>query len=173
MPLITRKGSYNLHQGNPRTVFEAFCTLTATGTPSSTPTASPRLPMSLQPPSPSRLTPLELVGALVTSAAVACARPPSALCGAKFKRFLPRLIRHAAFARVVAGLHTAMVEPAGAGLFSRGPPGSSQPLETLSCVFLLGAVTLAFLRAALACSRLLWRTLLTLSWALSIRSTTL
>ena len=31
MPLITRKGSYNLHQGNPRTVFEAFCTLTATG----------------------------------------------------------------------------------------------------------------------------------------------
>ena len=61
-------------------------TLTAIGMPSSTHTASPRLPMSLQPPSPSRPTPLELVGALATSAAVACAKPPSAPCGAKFKR---------------------------------------------------------------------------------------
>ena len=43
-------------------------------------------PLSLQPPSPSRLTPLVLVGVLATSAAVACARPPSAPCGAIFER---------------------------------------------------------------------------------------
>ena len=61
-------------------------TLTAMGTPSSTLTASTRLPTSLQPPSPSRPTPLELVGALATSAAAACARLPSAPCGAKFER---------------------------------------------------------------------------------------
>ena len=63
-------------------------TLTATGTPSLTPTASPRLPRLLQPPSPSRLLPLVLVGVLATSAAVACARPLSAPCGAKSERLL-------------------------------------------------------------------------------------
>ena len=74
-------------------------TLTATGTPSSTPTASLRLPLSLQPPSPSRLTPLELVGVLATSAAVASAKPPSApngvtsesssrVCSARCRRLL-------------------------------------------------------------------------------------
>ena len=54
-----------------------------TGTLSSMHMASPRLPVALRPPSPSRPTPLELVGALATSAAAVCARPPSALCGGR------------------------------------------------------------------------------------------
>ena len=54
-----------------------------TGTLSSIHMASPRLPVALRPPSPSRLTPLELVGAPATSAADVCARPPSPLCGGR------------------------------------------------------------------------------------------
>ena len=54
-----------------------------TGTLSSMHMASPRLPVALRPPSPSRPTPLELVGAPATSAAAVCARPPSALCGGR------------------------------------------------------------------------------------------
>ena len=54
-----------------------------TGTLSSMHVASPRLPVALRPPSPSRPTPLELVGAPATSAAAVCARPPSALCGGR------------------------------------------------------------------------------------------
>ena len=42
-----------------------------------------RHPVALRPPSPSRPTPLELVGAPATSAAAVCARPPSALCGGR------------------------------------------------------------------------------------------
>ena len=61
-------------------------TLTPIETPSLTLMASPRLQAALQPPSPSLPTPLVLVGVLATSAAVACARPPSAPCGAKFER---------------------------------------------------------------------------------------
>ena len=61
-------------------------TLTPIGTPSSTLMASPRLPAAPQPPSPSRPTPLVLVGLLATSAAVACGRPPSAPYGSKFER---------------------------------------------------------------------------------------
>ena len=76
-------------------------TLTAIGMPSSTHTASPRLPMSLQPPSPSRPTPLELVGALATSAAVACAKPPSAPC--------PRCVSHATWPALVASLAVVLV----------------------------------------------------------------
>ena len=37
--------------------------------------------MALRPPSPSRLTPLELVGVLATSVAAVSAKPPSAPCG--------------------------------------------------------------------------------------------
>ena len=54
-----------------------------TGTLSSMHMASPRLPVALRPPLPSRPTPLELVGAPATSAAAVCARPPSALCGGR------------------------------------------------------------------------------------------
>ena len=54
-----------------------------TGTLSSMHMASPRLPVALRPPSLSRPTPLELVGAPATSAAAVCARPPSALCGGR------------------------------------------------------------------------------------------
>ena len=61
-------------------------TLTTTGTLSSMPTASPRLPALLQPPSPSRPTPLVKVGVLATSAAVACAKPPSAPCCAAHRQ---------------------------------------------------------------------------------------
>ena len=82
-------------------------TLTAIGMPSSTHTASPRLPMSLQPPSPSRPTPLELVGALATSAAVACAKPPSAPCGATSKR--PRCVSHATWPALVQSLAVVLV----------------------------------------------------------------
>ena len=61
-------------------------TLTTIGTPSSTPTALLCLLTAQQPPSPSRPTPLELVGALVTSAAAACASPSSAPCGERSER---------------------------------------------------------------------------------------
>ena len=54
-----------------------------TGTLSSMHMASPRLPVALRPPSPSRPTPLELVGAPATNAAAVCARPPSAPCGGR------------------------------------------------------------------------------------------
>ena len=87
---------------------------------------------------------LELVGAPATSAAVACAKPPSAPCGAKSRRAW-------LCARAVAGLHTAMVVPAGA------------PLVTLSCTC----------SCSLACLRLLWRSFSTLPWALSIWCTSL
>ena len=53
------------------------------GTLSSTHTASPRLLVAPRPPSPSRPTPLVLVGVLATSVAVASAKPPSAPCGGK------------------------------------------------------------------------------------------
>ena len=48
------------------------------------------------------LTALELVGALATSAAVACAKPPSAPCGAKFKR--PCRVSHATWPALVQSL---------------------------------------------------------------------
>ena len=60
-----------------------------TGTLSSTNTASPRLLVAPRPPSPSRPTPLELVGVLATSVAVASAKPPSAPCGGKFDVLSP------------------------------------------------------------------------------------
>ena len=82
-------------------------TLTAIGMPSSTHTASSRLPMSLQPPSPSRPTPLELVGALATSAAVACAKLSSAPCGARSKR--PCCVSHATWPVLVASLAVVLV----------------------------------------------------------------
>ena len=104
--------------------FRAFCTLSPglrdppalqrlrptpmmTGTLSSTHTASPRLPMSLQPSSPSRPTPLELVGVLATSAAVACAKPPSAPWGVRSKR--PRCVSHATRPALVASLAVVLV----------------------------------------------------------------
>ena len=62
-----------------------------TGTLSSTHTASPRLLVASRPPSPSRPTPLELVGVLATSAAVACAKPPSAPCGGRSDALSPVL----------------------------------------------------------------------------------
>ena len=61
-------------------------TLTTIGTSSSTPTALLRLLTAQQPPSTSRPTPLELVGAPVTSAAAACASPSSAECGERSER---------------------------------------------------------------------------------------
>ena len=64
-------------------------------------------PMSLQPPSPSRPTPLELVGALPTSAAVAFAKPPSAPCGVRSKR--PRRVSHATWPALVASLAVVLV----------------------------------------------------------------
>ena len=76
--------------------------LTTNGTPSSTPTALLRLLTAQQPPSPSRPTPLELVGAPVTSAAAACARPPSAPCGERSERPPP-------FLRAVRNLEPAAV----------------------------------------------------------------
>ena len=51
------------------------------GTHSLTHTASPHLLEAPRPPSPSRPTPLELVGVLATSAAAVSAKPPSAPCG--------------------------------------------------------------------------------------------
>ena len=52
-------------------------------------------------------------------------------------------------------------------------PGSRQLLETLSRVFQPGDATLAYMSDILACPRLPWRILSTLSRILSIRSTTL
>ena len=72
-----------------------------TGTLSSTHTASPRLLVAPRPPSPSRPTPLELVGVLATSVAVASAKPPSAPCGGKFDVLSPVLC---AFSAGVASL---------------------------------------------------------------------
>ena len=54
------------------------------GTRSLTHTASPHLLVAPRPPSPSRPTPLELVGVLATSVAVGSAKPPSAPCGGTF-----------------------------------------------------------------------------------------
>ena len=63
-------------------------TPTTNGTLSLTHTASPHLSVAPRPPSPSRLTPLELVGVLATSVAAVSARPPSALCGGTFNLLL-------------------------------------------------------------------------------------
>ena len=66
-------------------------TLTANGMPSSTHTASLRLPLSLQPPSPSRPTPLELVGVLAIAQnrqALHVARDLNALSGSRTPRRL-------------------------------------------------------------------------------------
>ena len=52
-------------------------------------TASPRLLVAPRPPSPSRPTPLVLVGVLATSVAVVSAKPPSAPCGGTFDLFPP------------------------------------------------------------------------------------
>ena len=57
------------------------------GTRSLTHTASPHLLVAPRPPSPSRPTPLELVGVLATSVAVGSAKPPSAPCGGTFDAF--------------------------------------------------------------------------------------
>ena len=59
------------------------------GTLSLTHTASPRLLVAPRPPSPSRPTPLVLVGVLATSVAVVSANPPSAPCGGTFDLFPP------------------------------------------------------------------------------------
>ena len=59
-------------------------TPTTNGTHSSTHTASPHLLVAPRPPSPSRPTPLELVGVLATSVVVVSAKPPSAPCGGTF-----------------------------------------------------------------------------------------
>ena len=61
------------------------------GTLSLTHTASSRLLVAPRPPSPSRPTPLELVGVLATSVAVASAKQPSAPCGGKFDVLSPVL----------------------------------------------------------------------------------
>ena len=63
-------------------------TPTTNGTLSLTHTASPHLSVAPRPPSPSRLTPLELVGVLATSVAVVSAKPPSAPCGGTFNLLL-------------------------------------------------------------------------------------
>ena len=76
------------------------------GTLSSTLTASPRLLVAPRPPSPSRPTPLELVGVLATSVAVASAKPPSAPCGGKFDVLSPVLC---AFSAGVASLAVGFV----------------------------------------------------------------
>ena len=62
------------------------------GTLSLTHTASPRLLVAPRPPSPSRPTPLVLVGVLATSVAVVSAKPPSAPCGAAPARQTARLL---------------------------------------------------------------------------------
>ena len=71
----------------------ALCTLvlrslrptpTTNGTLSLTHTASHRLLVAPRPPSPSRPSPLVLVGVLATSVAVVSAKPPSAPCGGTF-----------------------------------------------------------------------------------------
>ena len=59
-------------------------TLMTSGTRSLTHTASRHLLVAPRPPSPSRPTPLELVGVLATSVAVGSAKPPSAPCGGTF-----------------------------------------------------------------------------------------
>ena len=77
------------------------------GTLSLTHTAvSPRLLVAPRPPSPSRLSPLELVGVLATSVAVARAKPPSAPCGGIFNVLSPVLC---AFAAGVASLAVGFV----------------------------------------------------------------
>ena len=58
------------------------------GTHSLTHMASPHLLVAPRPPSPSRLTPLELVGVLATSVAAVSAKPPSAPCGGTFELLL-------------------------------------------------------------------------------------
>ena len=64
---------------------------TLSSTLSSTLTASPRLLVAPRPPSPSRPTPLVLVGVLATSDAVVSTKPPSAPCGGKFDLLSPAL----------------------------------------------------------------------------------
>ena len=61
------------------------------GTLSLTHTVSPRLLVAPRPPSPSRPSPLELVGVLATSVAVASEKPPSAPCGGIFNVLSPVL----------------------------------------------------------------------------------
>ena len=73
-----------------------------TGTLSSTHTASPRLLVAPRPPSPSRPSPLELVGVFATSAAVASAKPPSALCGGKSDVLSPVLCAFSAGVALLA-----------------------------------------------------------------------
>ena len=76
------------------------------GTLSLTHTVSPRLLVAPRPPSPSRLSPLELVGVLATSVAVASAKPPSAPCGGIFNVLSPVLC---AFSAGVASLAVGFV----------------------------------------------------------------
>ena len=71
------------------------------GTRSSTHTASPRLLVAPRPPSPSRPTPLVLVGVLATNVAVASAKPPSAPCGERFDVLSPVLCAFSAGAALL------------------------------------------------------------------------
>ena len=86
-----------------------------TGTLSSMHMVSPRLPVALRPPSPSRPTPLELV-APATSAVAACARPPSALCGGRSDVLSPVLC---ALSAGVASSCGSVCFSVGAGLLFR------------------------------------------------------
>ena len=164
-----------------------------TGTLFSMHMASPRHPVALRPPSPSRPTPLELVGAPATSAAAVCARPPSALCGGRSDVLSPVLCALSAGVASSCGFVCFSV---GAGLLFRWrreadfggllrflPPvlcGARLSLRvgsvlwgmsTAPLVFdvLLGDATLAYTCGAL----LPWRILSTLSRILSTRSPTL
>ena len=77
-----------------------------TGTLFSMHMASPRLLVAPRPPSPSWLSPLELVGVLATSVAVASAKPLSAPCGGIFNVLSPVLC---AFSAGVASLAVGFV----------------------------------------------------------------
>ena len=90
-------------------------------------------------------------------------------CPADFKG---RLIFRSVFNKSLP-LHSAMAVPAGAGHSLCDLPGSWQLSETPSRVFQPGDATLAYMSDTLACPRLPWRILSSLSRILSIRSTTL
>ena len=164
-----------------------------TGTLSSMHVASPRLPVALRPPSPSRPTPLELVGAPATSAAAVCARPPSALCGGRSDVLSLR-----AFGWCGVQLRLCLLRRCWASfsLATRGFRGSVafSPARALWCEIVLEGrfsslenehCAACFRRAArrrdpglhvrrtLPCPRLPWRILSTLSRILSTRSPTL
>ena len=113
-------------------------TPTTNGTHSLTHTASPNLLVAPRPPSPSRPTPLGLVGVLATSVVVVSAKPPSAPCGGTFDLF-PLL-----FCALLPGAASLFVGSSWARAHFRGSCGSvgrcGSLLRLLSSTWALSSV---------------------------------